>query len=87
MALVAARLQPLPRVCYEAVPVFLKASQVGFQQPKYSLGFPCVHARRPQADYEALLPLQKAGFDATPWLECHFRLVFIRLQIEALATI
>jgi len=25
------------------------------------LGFPCVHARRPQADYEALLPLQKAS--------------------------
>ena len=39
--------------------MFLKASQVGFQQPKYSLGFPCVHARRPQADYEALLSLHK----------------------------
>jgi hypothetical protein len=51
----------LPRVCYEAVPVFLKASQVGFQQPKYSLGFACVRARRPQADYEALLPFQKAS--------------------------
>jgi len=25
------------------------------------LGFPCVHAGRPQADYEALLPLQKAS--------------------------
>ncbi len=51
----------LSRVCSEAVPVFLKASQIGFQQPKYSLGFPCVHARRPQADYEALLPLHKAS--------------------------
>jgi hypothetical protein len=51
----------LPRVCYEAVPVFLKASQVGFHQPKYSLGFPCVHAPRPQADYEALLPLHHAS--------------------------
>ena len=59
VALVVAR--PLPRVCYEAVPVFLKASQVGFQQPKYSLGFRCVHARRPQADYKTLLPLQKAS--------------------------
>jgi len=30
----------LPRIRSEAVPVFLKASQIRFQQPKYSLGFP-----------------------------------------------
>jgi hypothetical protein len=31
--------------------------QIGFQQPKYSLGIQCVHACRSQADYQAFLPL------------------------------
>jgi hypothetical protein len=39
----------------------LKSPKVGFQQPKYSLGIQCVHARRPQTDYEALLPLHKTS--------------------------
>ena len=34
-------------VCFEAVSMFLQSPQIGFQQPKYSLGVPCVRARRP----------------------------------------
>jgi hypothetical protein len=41
--------------------VVLKSPKVGFQQPKYSLGIQCVHARRPQTDYEALLPLHETS--------------------------
>jgi hypothetical protein len=37
----------LPHVCSEAVSVFLKSPKVRFQQPKYSLGIQCVHARCP----------------------------------------
>jgi DNA invertase Pin-like site-specific DNA recombinase len=40
--------EPLPlHVCSEAVSVLLKSAKVRFQQPKYSLGIQCVHARCP----------------------------------------
>ena len=35
--------------------------QIGFQQPKYSLGIQCVHTRRSQADYKAFLPVNQAA--------------------------
>ena len=41
----AAALQP--HVCSETVSVFFKTHQIGFQQPKYSPVFPCVHACSP----------------------------------------
>jgi hypothetical protein len=34
-------------ICFEVVSVLLQSPQVRFQQPKYSLGIQCVHARFP----------------------------------------
>jgi hypothetical protein len=43
--------------------VIFKSFDIGFQQPKYSLGIQRAHARRSQADYKAFLPVyQAAGF-------------------------
>ena len=50
-----------PHACSEAVSVFLKSPKVGFQQRKYFLSIPCIHARRPQTGYEALLLMHKAS--------------------------
>ena len=41
--------------------MFLKSPKVGFQKRKYFLSIPCIHARRPQTGYEALLLLHKAS--------------------------
>jgi hypothetical protein len=41
--------------------VFLKSPKVRFQKRKYFLSVPCINARRPQTDYEALLLLHKAS--------------------------
>ena len=34
--------------------------QIGFKEPKYSLGIQCVYARRSQADYTTILPAHHA---------------------------
>ncbi len=41
--------------------MFLKSPQVRFQKRKYFLSIPCIHAPRPQTDYEAPLPVHKAS--------------------------
>jgi hypothetical protein len=50
------------RSTFENVSVFLKAPQVGLEQAKCSFGFPRIHPRSPQTDYEAF-PLL---YDAPP---------------------
>ena len=44
----------------KAVPVFLQSPQIGFQQPKYSLGIPCADAGGLNTNYEALLSVHHA---------------------------
>ena len=41
--------------------MFLKSPRVRFQQRKYFLSIPCIHARRSQTAYAALLLLHKAS--------------------------
>jgi hypothetical protein len=64
--------------------VIFKSVEIGFQQPKYSLGIQRAHARRSQADYKAFLPVyQVAGFGKVSFdtaevvLEIHKRLTQI----------
>src|SRR5580704_7019050 len=52
---------PLVLLVSEAVPVFVQSLKVRFQKRKYFLSIPCIHARRPQTGYEALLLLHKAS--------------------------
>jgi hypothetical protein len=46
----------------KAVPVFLQSPQIGFQQPKYSLGIPCADAGGLNTNYEALLSVHHATY-------------------------
>ena len=41
--------------------MFLKSPKVRFQQRKYFLSIPCIHAPSPQTRYETLLLLHKAS--------------------------
>ena len=50
----------LPRR-FEVVSVFLKSPEIRFQQPEYPLSIPCANARRPQANYQPLLPEHNAS--------------------------
>ena len=45
----------------EPISVIFHTPQIGFKEPKYSVGIQCVYARRSQADYKALLPLHEAA--------------------------
>jgi hypothetical protein len=44
----------------KAVPVFFQSPQIGFQQPEYSLSFPCADPGGLNTNYEALLPVHQA---------------------------
>ena len=53
----------------ECGPVFLQSPQIGFQQPEYSLSFPCAEAGGLNTNYEALLPLHHATCSGDMFLD------------------